>query len=90
MSRTENRTSPEHAAVVIKRLGGTGAAASLCRIDPASVSGWKKKGISELRTELLKAIRPDVFVDLDQAAAEQQAAEQQAAEQQAAEQQAAA
>jgi hypothetical protein len=64
MARTENRTPPEHAEIVIDRLGGTGATATLCGIDPASVSGWKKNGISELRTELLKARRPDVFVDL--------------------------
>lgn len=69
MSRTENRTSPEHAEIIVERLGGTGATAALCRIDPASVSGWKKKGISELRTELLKALRPDVFVGLDEAVA---------------------
>jgi DNA-binding transcriptional regulator YdaS (Cro superfamily) len=68
MSRTENRTPPEHAKIIVERLGGTGAAAALFGIKPASVSGWKENGISELRTELIKVRRPDVFVDLEGAA----------------------
>lgn len=74
MEKTEKRTPPEIARIIIDRLGGTGAAAELCGIAPASVSGWKAKGISELRTDFLKIRRPDVFVDLAETKTEASAA----------------
>lgn len=39
--------------LIIDRLGGTGAAADLFGIAPASVSEWKRKGIPKARLQSL-------------------------------------
>jgi len=49
------------ASDIIDRLGGTGAVAELCRINPAAVSSWRRKGIPPAREMYLRVIRPDAF-----------------------------
>jgi len=49
---------------VIDRLGGTSAVARLCKVQPASVSGWRKQGIPEAREMFLRLARPDAFAGL--------------------------
>lgn len=47
---------------LIRRLGGTGAAAKEFGISAAAVSQWRRKGrIPPLRRELLELRRPDLF-----------------------------
>jgi len=46
---------------IIDALGGTSATARLCEIAPASVSGWRKKGIPKAQLKYLMLARPDVF-----------------------------
>ena len=49
--------------VVIDRLGGTSKTAELFEITPASVSGWRKKGIPKPRLQFLRLARPDVLAE---------------------------
>lgn len=49
--------------VVIDRLGGTTKTAELFDIAPASVSGWRKKGIPKPRLQFLQVARPDVLAE---------------------------
>lgn len=46
---------------IIDALGGTGAVAKLCEIEPGSVSDWRREGIPKARLMFLKLARPDVF-----------------------------
>lgn len=62
------------ANTVIDRMGGTTAAAKFCEIEPASVSGWRKKGIPKLRLQWLRLVRPEIFADLEESIEEQAAA----------------
>lgn len=48
--------------VVIDRLGGTGAVARICEINPASVSGWRENGIPKSRVQFLRAVYPEAFL----------------------------
>jgi hypothetical protein len=48
--------------VVIDRLGGTSAAARICDIEPASVSGWKKNGIPKPWVKFLRLAYPEAFL----------------------------
>lgn len=51
------------AKTVIRRLGGTSAAARLCEIKPPSVSEWiAKNKIPKAQEKFLRAVRPDAFV----------------------------
>jgi hypothetical protein len=62
------------ANTVIDRMGGTTAAANYFEIEPASISGWRKKGIPKLRLQWLRLVRPELFADLEEHATEQAAA----------------
>lgn len=46
---------------VIDRLGGTVAAAALCRVKPQAVTQWRRHGIPEARRMYLAAVRPEAF-----------------------------
>lgn len=46
---------------LIDFLGGTGAVAKLCEVEPASVSEWRRKGIPKARLMFLRLARPDAF-----------------------------
>jgi hypothetical protein len=48
--------------VVIRRLGGTSAAARICEIEPASVSNWKKNGIPKPWIKFLRLAFPEAFI----------------------------
>lgn len=48
--------------VVIDRLGGTGAVARICEINPASVSEWRREGIPKYRVQFLRAVYPEAFL----------------------------
>lgn len=50
--------------IVIDRLGGTGAVARICEVDPASISGWRKKGIPKARVQFLRVVYPEAFLPL--------------------------
>lgn len=63
MEKDEKRTPPAVAERLIQRLGGTSETARKCGIKPASVSGWKKNGIDELRTDWLRARYPEAFIE---------------------------
>jgi hypothetical protein len=45
----------------IDDLGGTSAVAKMCKVNPASVSEWRKTGIPPARLQYLTLLRPDVF-----------------------------
>lgn len=60
----------ELAISIIKRLGGTTAAAELCDVTPGAVSQWKgAKGIPKQQLRFLKVVRPDLFEDKNPSAA---------------------
>lgn len=44
--KKSKRLSPEMSARIVEALGGTVAVATLCGIEPPSVSEWKVKGIT--------------------------------------------
>lgn len=46
---------------IIDALGGTSKVASLCEINPASVSEWRIAGIPKARRQYLALLYPDVF-----------------------------
>jgi hypothetical protein len=46
---------------IIDLLGGTSETARLCKVQPASVSEWRKTGIPDARRMFLELARPDVF-----------------------------
>ena len=46
---------------IIDALGGTSKTARLCKVQPASVSEWRKTGIPAARRMFLELARPDVF-----------------------------
>jgi hypothetical protein len=50
---------------VIQALGGTCAVAKLCRVNPASVSGWKINGIPDAREQYLRLLKPAAFKKRD-------------------------
>ena len=50
---------------IIDALGGTFRVASLCEVQPPSVSGWRKHGIPRARMMFLRVARPDVFNALE-------------------------
>lgn len=54
--------------LIIDRLGGTSETARLCEVKPPSVSEWRHNGIPKAQLRYLKAVRPDVFVDIAQPA----------------------
>jgi hypothetical protein len=61
-------------AIIIKRLGGTGAVARLFNIKPSSVSEWMQltesgepRGIPKARLHFIKIVRPDVLAPVDDA-----------------------
>jgi len=58
--------NPDH---IIDALGGTKAVATIFRIKPPSVSGWRKNGIPEARLDYLRVVYPHLF---DSACADQQ------------------
>jgi hypothetical protein len=47
--------------VVIDRLGGSVATATLCQVTPQAVSQWRRTGIPKPRRMYLQAVRPEVF-----------------------------
>jgi DNA-binding transcriptional regulator YdaS (Cro superfamily) len=47
--------------LIIERLGGTAAVARLFKIQPPSVSEWKRKGIPTARMQFIALARPDVL-----------------------------
>lgn len=51
----------DEACRVIDALGGTGAVAKLCDVNPAAVSQWRRDGIPKARLQYLRLARPDVF-----------------------------
>lgn len=59
---------------IIDALGGTFRVAELCEVKPPSVSEWRKHGIPRARLMFLRAVRPDVFAELDASAAPKQVA----------------
>jgi hypothetical protein len=50
---------------IIDKLGGTNAVAAVCRIQPPSVSGWRKEGIPPAREDFLRLKFPREFAELD-------------------------
>lgn len=64
---------------IIDRLGGTSAVARLCKVEPPSVSEWRRKGIPPARRMYLMAVRPDVFSDADQPQNDEAGSQEQAA-----------
>jgi hypothetical protein len=54
----------ENPNIIIDRLGGTSETARLCEVKPPSVSEWRRNGIPKAQLKFLKAVRPDVFADL--------------------------
>lgn len=65
---------------IIDALGGTGAVAELCNVQPPSVSQWRTSGIPSARLMFLKAVRPDVFAAPDEAVQEDDPGQHQQAE----------
>lgn len=59
---------------IIDALGGTKAVATLFRIKPPSVSGWRKKGIPEARMDYLRLAYPALFCGQDGAVPTERAA----------------
>lgn len=53
---------------IIDALGGTSEVARLCKIQPASVSEWRRQGIPSARLQFLELARPAVFEKLSQVA----------------------
>jgi hypothetical protein len=50
---------------IIDSLGGTKAVATIFRIKPPSVSGWRKNGIPQARLDYLRVVYPHLFEDAD-------------------------
>jgi hypothetical protein len=51
---------------IVKELGGTGAVAAMCGIQPPSVSEWiGLNKIPKARLDFLRLVRPEVFADCD-------------------------
>lgn len=57
----DNITDRHADADLIEQMGGTTAVAALCRIQPPSVSEWKRSGIPQARRDFLALLRPDIF-----------------------------
>jgi len=53
------------ACSVIDALGGTFAVALICKVRPASISGWKRHGIPDAREQFLRLRNPEVFRQFD-------------------------
>jgi hypothetical protein len=53
----------EYACLIIEKLGGTSKTARLCECEPASISGWKRKGIPKSRLQFLRLARPEIFAE---------------------------
>ncbi len=51
---------------IIDRLGGTSAVATMCEINPASVSEWRRKDIPKARLMYLRVIRPEAFPETEE------------------------
>ena len=45
---------------LIDALGGTGTLARLLKVEPPSVSEWRKNGIPEARRQTLALLYPDI------------------------------
>jgi hypothetical protein len=55
-------------SLIIDALGGNHEVANMCAPTQAAVvSGWRKRGIPKAWRAFLKAQRPEVFNDVDQA-----------------------
>lgn len=61
MPKNRGMTTSLTDSQIIDALGGTSETARLCRIQPASVSEWRKTGIPDARRMFLELKRPDVF-----------------------------
>lgn len=61
MPKNERMNTPHPDSYIIDALGGTSKTARLCRVQPASVSEWRKTGIPDARRMFLQLARPDVF-----------------------------
>lgn len=46
---------------IIDALGGTSETARLCKVQPASVSEWRKNGIPPARRMFIELARPEIF-----------------------------
>lgn len=49
---------------IIDLIGGTAETARICEVSQQAVSQWRRDGIPKPRLMYLRAIRPEVFVDL--------------------------
>ena len=54
---------------IIDLLGGTSKVAELCEVTTGAVSQWRDDGIPRARMMFLKAVRPDVFKEVEKKAA---------------------
>jgi hypothetical protein len=54
---------------IIDALGGTSKVAELCEVTTGAVSQWRDDGIPRARLLFLKAVRPDVFKEVEKKAA---------------------
>lgn len=50
---------------IIDSLGGTSAVAELCDVTTGAVSQWRHDGIPKARLMFLRAVRPDIFIQID-------------------------
>lgn len=65
MSDSPYKYDPNHDPNrIIDGLGGTGAVAALCEIEPPSVSGWRRKQIPKGFYKFFLAIRPELFAEV--------------------------
>jgi predicted aconitase len=55
----------KEACEIIEVLGGTQAVSRICKVKPASVSGWKHDGIPDARLMYLKLAFPKKFKELN-------------------------
>lgn len=49
------------ANLIIDKLGGTQAVATMCDVKPPSVSEWRRLGIPKSRLMYLRLLHPEVF-----------------------------
>ena len=60
-AKRQQRPHRPEAVAVIQSFGGTGKVATLCGVEPASVSGWKANGIPAAREQYLRLLNPAAF-----------------------------
>jgi hypothetical protein len=61
MPKNRGMTTSLTDSQIIDALGGTSETARLCKVQPASVSEWRKTGIPDARRMFLELARPEVF-----------------------------